>query len=127
MDQLTTEGGEPLIRQRNMADSTSTRCLSTTEGYRLWSQVYDSEPNPMLLLEQRFLEPLLPPVVGRDVVDLGCGTGRWLEKLALLKPRSLIGIDSSAHMLARAVGKVRGSATLLREDCGSCFDRLPRT
>lgn len=71
----------------------------------------------MLLLEQRFLEPLLPPVVGRDVVDLGCGTGRWLEKLALLKPRSLIGIDSSAHMLARAVGKVRGSATLLREDC----------
>jgi cytosine/adenosine deaminase-related metal-dependent hydrolase/SAM-dependent methyltransferase len=71
----------------------------------------------MLSLEQRFLEPLLPPVAGLDVVDLGCGTGRWLEKLSQKAPRSLIGIDSSTEMLARASEKVAGRAKLVNADC----------
>lgn len=100
-----------------MSDPCSTRCVSATEGYRLWSRVYDSQPNPMLCLEQRFLWPLLPRVAGLDVVDLGCGTGRWLEKLARNEPRSLVGIDSSAEMLERAREKIGSRARLINSDC----------
>lgn len=100
-----------------MPDPLSIRSVSTEEGYRLWSRVYDSQPNPMLSLEQRFLAPLLPPVAGLDIVDLGCGTGRWLEKFVSKNPRSLIGMDSSAEMLARAAEKISNRATLVKGNC----------
>jgi cytosine/adenosine deaminase-related metal-dependent hydrolase/SAM-dependent methyltransferase len=113
-----------------MSSPSSIRTVSSKEGYRLWSTLYDSQPNPMLSLEQRFLEPLLPPVSGLDVLDLGCGTGRWLEKLAQSAPRSLVGIDSSPEMLARAAQKLKGRATLAIGDCeapplpASCADLI---
>jgi cytosine/adenosine deaminase-related metal-dependent hydrolase len=100
-----------------MADAIQTRCLSAQEGYRLWSQVYDSQPNPMLALEERYLEALLPRVADRDVVDLGCGTGRWLVKLAAMSPRSLTGVDGSAEMLERATTKPGHAASLVLGDC----------
>jgi len=100
-----------------MSNAPSTRCVSTEEGYRLWSRVYDSQPNPMLSLEQRYLEPLLPSIAGLDVVDLGCGTGRWLEKFATKKPRTLIGVDSSAEMMARAAEKIANRARLVNGNC----------
>lgn len=100
-----------------MAHATPTRCLSSREGYRLWSQVYDSQPNPMLALEERYLEALLPRLIGRDVVDLGCGTGRWLAKLAARAPRSLTGVDGSSEMLERAAMKLGDRASLLLGDC----------
>jgi cytosine/adenosine deaminase-related metal-dependent hydrolase/SAM-dependent methyltransferase len=102
----------------------SARSLSPKDGYRLSSRVYDAEPNPMLSLEQRFLERLLPPVAGLDVVDLGCGTGRWLEKLALRAPRTLIGADLSAEMLAHARHKCGDAAKLIVADCNDL--PLPR-
>jgi cytosine/adenosine deaminase-related metal-dependent hydrolase/SAM-dependent methyltransferase len=71
----------------------------------------------MLSLEERFLGRLLPPVQGRDVLDLGCGTGRWLEKLAAQSPQSLTGLDASPEMLAHAEGKLAARATLLLADC----------
>ncbi len=91
--------------------------VPAAEGYRRWSSVYDSEANPMLSLERGFLEPLLPRLKGRDVVDLGCGTGRWLSVLASQSPRSLTGVDSSAAMLSIAGKKLRGLATLLAGHC----------
>jgi cytosine/adenosine deaminase-related metal-dependent hydrolase/SAM-dependent methyltransferase len=100
-----------------MAHATQTRCLSSREGYRLWSQVYDSQPNPMLALEERYLEALLPRVADRDVVDLGCGTGRWLAKLAAKAPRSLTGVDGSSEMLERAAAKLGSRASLVFGDC----------
>jgi cytosine/adenosine deaminase-related metal-dependent hydrolase/ubiquinone/menaquinone biosynthesis C-methylase UbiE len=96
---------------------TLTRTVSAAEGYRRWSAVYDSDANPMLSLERRFLECLLPPVEGRDIVDLGCGTGRWLKALAARSPRSLVGLDFSAEMLAQAKKKLGGRAILLAGRC----------
>jgi SAM-dependent methyltransferase len=94
----------------------TTQRLSPQEGYRLWSRVYDAEPNPMLSLEERYLYPLLPPLAGRDIVDLGCGTGRWLVRLAAHSSRSMVGVDSSPEMLEHAERKLGGSATLLAGD-----------
>jgi cytosine/adenosine deaminase-related metal-dependent hydrolase/SAM-dependent methyltransferase len=91
--------------------------VSPTEGYRRWSNVYDSEANPITSLEGRFLRRLLPPIKGRDIVDFGCGTGRWLEVLAARSPRTLTGVDASAQMLAHAARKLAGRALLLNGNC----------
>jgi cytosine/adenosine deaminase-related metal-dependent hydrolase/ubiquinone/menaquinone biosynthesis C-methylase UbiE len=91
--------------------------VSPSEAFDTWAQVYDEQPNPLLLLEQRFLSQMLPDVGGLDVLDVGCGTGRWLQLLASHAPRSLIGVDASAQMLHRAATKL-GPAADIR--LGSC-------
>ena len=60
----------------------------------------------LLSLEQRFLSPLLGSVRGKDVLDVGCGTGRWLQRLSESPPRTLTGIDFSPEMLDRAKQKL---------------------
>jgi cytosine/adenosine deaminase-related metal-dependent hydrolase/ubiquinone/menaquinone biosynthesis C-methylase UbiE len=100
-----------------MAASAAATGVSQREAYRRVSHSYDIELNPMLSLEQRFLASLLPPVANLDVIDLGCGTGRWLASLAPQKPRSLVGVDASPEMLAQATRKVPGGADLVLADC----------
>lgn len=99
-----------------MASTSTTPNLSPREGYRRWARSYDHELNPMLSLEKRYLEPMLPAVAGMDVVDLGCGTGRWLQILRGTAPRSLVGIDASPEMLRRARKKLNGAARLVHAD-----------
>jgi cytosine/adenosine deaminase-related metal-dependent hydrolase/SAM-dependent methyltransferase len=100
-----------------LANSVSVRGVTPRDGYRLASQVYDIEPNPILSLEQRFVEPLLPSVTGLDAVDLGCGTGRWIATLASQRPRTLVGVDLSPEMLAKAKHKLGDSAKWVVADC----------
>jgi cytosine/adenosine deaminase-related metal-dependent hydrolase/ubiquinone/menaquinone biosynthesis C-methylase UbiE len=110
------KGGEPIESGPSRISRFSAR-----NAYRLASQVYDAEPNPVVALEQRFVERLLPEVQGLDVADLGCGTARWLCLLAARKPRTLIGVDCSAEMLAQARRKLGSTANLVLADC----DNLP--
>jgi ubiquinone/menaquinone biosynthesis C-methylase UbiE len=63
------------------------------------ASTYDSTLNPLLALEQRFLEPILPEMQGLVVADIGAGTGRWLHRI---QARKSVAIDSSAVMLAQA-------------------------
>jgi cytosine/adenosine deaminase-related metal-dependent hydrolase/ubiquinone/menaquinone biosynthesis C-methylase UbiE len=100
-----------------MSNAPATTCLRAAEGYRLWAQTYDREANPMLSLEKRVLQPLLPGVVGADVVDLGCGTGRWLEALRELGAGSLLGLDFSAEMIEVAKSKLGGRGRLMQANC----------
>jgi cytosine/adenosine deaminase-related metal-dependent hydrolase/SAM-dependent methyltransferase len=97
-----------------MASTSATPVFTAREGYRRWAPAYDAELNPMLSLERRYLEPLLPDIAGLDVVDLGCGTGRWLEILKAKSPRSLLGVDSSPDMLRQARKKLGKNARFLR-------------
>lgn len=84
------------------------RCADTAQSsdnraaFSAWARLYDVLPNPLLALEERYLARVLPTARGKDVLDAGCGTGRWLRQLADRSPRSLYGIDSSAEMLAFA-------------------------
>jgi cytosine/adenosine deaminase-related metal-dependent hydrolase/ubiquinone/menaquinone biosynthesis C-methylase UbiE len=86
--------------------------------FDLWAQVYDSQLNPLLMLEERETASLLPALEGLDVLDIGCGTGRWLSRLESLGPASLTGIDSSPAMLRRARQKV-ADTTLLYQNLSS--------
>jgi cytosine/adenosine deaminase-related metal-dependent hydrolase/ubiquinone/menaquinone biosynthesis C-methylase UbiE len=100
-----------------MPSAFSTSAILSTDGYRIWAHSYDSEPNPMLSLEGRFLEALLPDAKELDVVDLGCGTGRWLAALQGRAVRSLLGVDSSPEMLEVAKSKLGSAAKLINADC----------
>jgi cytosine/adenosine deaminase-related metal-dependent hydrolase/ubiquinone/menaquinone biosynthesis C-methylase UbiE len=85
---------------------------SDSSVFDLWAQVYDSQLNPLLQLEEREAASLLPPLEGCDVLDVGCGTGRWLSRLEKFRPASLSGIDSSPAMLQHARQNI-GNTTLL--------------
>lgn len=73
---------------------------SVREAYALWAEEYDRTPNPMLALEQRCLAAMLPPMTGKVVADLGCGTGRWIDRLSTAT--AYLGIDLSHEMLRHA-------------------------
>ena len=92
----------------------SATMLPAEEAYALWASTYDQTPNPLLLLEERLLSPVLSTFAHRDIVDLGCGTGRWLQHLEASAPRSLTGVDSSPAMLAEAGKKCRKSTALIQ-------------
>jgi cytosine/adenosine deaminase-related metal-dependent hydrolase/ubiquinone/menaquinone biosynthesis C-methylase UbiE len=84
-----------------------------------WAQVYDGQSNPLLLLEERKAKSLLPLVKGGNVLDVGCGTGRWLTHLEALDPASLTGIDCSTAMLERAREKIHPTTKLEHADCSA--------
>jgi len=91
--------------------------MQVREAYRLWASEYDATPNPLLSLEQRFLAPLIRSAAGCDVVDLGCGTGRWLARLAETGAQSTTGVDVSEEMLEHAAKKLTSSTHLILADC----------
>jgi cytosine/adenosine deaminase-related metal-dependent hydrolase/ubiquinone/menaquinone biosynthesis C-methylase UbiE len=91
--------------------------ISASTPFDQWASVYDQQQNPLLQLEQRYLQSILPSIKSLDVLDVGCGTGRWLQTLATQSPNSLTGIDSSPQMLRHAATKLGDSAILHLGDC----------
>lgn len=93
--------------------------VSVEEGYERWAPTYDHAPNPLLHLEERKLEPLLPDLSGKHILDLACGTGRWLHKLSAQGSARGVGVDLSAAMLQVADKKAAITGRLARADCRS--------
>ena len=85
----------------------SVTLVSPEEGYRRWAPTFDTSPNPIVALEARHLEASLSGVSGKRVVDVWCGTGRWLDWITKRGARA-VGCDSSAEMLREARRKVGG-------------------
>src|SRR6266481_4480512 len=102
--------------QTQTGKSMTTMALSS-DVFDIWAKVYDEQPNPLLALEQRFLSRMLPDVSDLDVLDAGCGTGRWLQLLAPLRPATLVGVDTSPEMLQRASAKLGAKSTLRLGSC----------
>ena len=92
------------------------RSVSAVEGHARWAQTYDLTPNPLLALEERILESLLPDLRSQYVMDVACGTGRWLRRLKARGAAGGLGIDLSAEMLAQAARKPAMQGTLVRGD-----------
>jgi malonyl-CoA O-methyltransferase len=92
-------------------DATSTRA-----GYDRWAEVYDTEDNPLVLLEEQHIGALLGDVAGLAVADIGCGTGRHALRLASAGAR-VTAVDFSEPMLERARVKPGAEGvTFIRHD-----------
>ena len=78
--------------------------LSTREGYDRWAATYDSDGNPLVVLEEPLFDFLLGDVHGLRVLDVGCGTGRHAIRLAWAGA-VVHGVDFSAGMLGQARAK----------------------
>lgn len=103
--------------QSRLASVHQQQCLTPVEAYSLWAETYDRDPNPLLALEERTLIPLLPALHSSFVLDLACGTGRWLDILLRRGARRGIGIDLSSRMLRQARRKQPLRESLVRADC----------
>lgn len=88
-----------------------------TDGYERWASTYDNFPNPLLAREQRHILPLLPVLRNCCVLDLACGTGRWLTRLLASGARPAAGIDLSSAMLRIAGDKMELSGKIVQGDC----------
>jgi malonyl-CoA O-methyltransferase len=96
MDKL--DAAEPL------PDPATIEVLSTRDGYARWAEVYDTEDNPLVRLEGRYLPALLGDVSGLTVADVGCGTGRHALRLAAAGA-GVTAVDFTEAMLERARAK----------------------
>jgi SAM-dependent methyltransferase len=96
-------------------ESAASSWLGVSEGYERWAASYDRTPNPVIAREERYLEPFVQTPAGRSVLDLACGTGRWLEKVAA--HRLSFGVDVSAAMLQVAKNKPTLLGKVVQADC----------
>jgi SAM-dependent methyltransferase len=103
--------------QNNTSAVNPQQRLAPAEAYSIWAETYDRDPNPLLALEERKLIPLLPALQGSFVLDLACGTGRWLQILLQRGARWGIGMDLCRRMLRQARRKQPLRESLVRADC----------
>ncbi|MBK9335861.1 MAG: class I SAM-dependent methyltransferase [Lewinellaceae bacterium] len=86
----------------SIASSAPAQARTMQQYYRLHAAIYDATRWTFLHGRRRVLE-FLPKNKNQTLVEVGCGTGHNLRQLARLHPDwSLIGIDVSAEMLAKA-------------------------
>lgn len=105
------------ICEAEASPSVASRLVPAAEGYELWAPVYDHSPNPLLAREERYLLPLFGDLQHKQILDLACGTGRWLERLMVRGGKSGVGIDCSSAMLQVAAQKGRITGRLARAEC----------
>ena len=85
------------------------------EAYARWAPAYASDVhNPLMALEQQAMLELLPALPGRRALDLACGSGRYLKRLAAGQAAFACGLDLSGPMLARA--RAEGRQPLIQGD-----------
>lgn len=78
------------------------KTLDPQASYALWAPTYPPRAhNALMALEQQTVLSLLPDLAGLTVVDIGCGSGRYLRELRERGAKPM-GLDLSAPMLARA-------------------------
>lgn len=75
------------------------------DGYDLWSQTYDTTPNPLVSLDRRITLPVLAPKPDECVLDAACGTGQHLRAITEAGGHP-IGLDFSRAMLRVARQRV---------------------
>jgi SAM-dependent methyltransferase len=79
--------------------------IDTRTGYASWSRTYDDGINPLIAVEEPYVRAILDGLPPGRAVDAACGTGRYSAYLAAAGHR-VIGVDTSADMLAKARAKV---------------------
>ena len=98
------------------------------DGYDRWAAQYDTYVNSTVAIDDLHFPALLAGVTGRDVLEIGCGTGRHTLRLAGQGNR-VTGLDLSPGMLAIARDKLKAceevrliEADVMTCDMGGPFD-----
>lgn len=98
--------------------------LSTKEGYDRWAEVYDTDGNPLIAMEEPEVDRLLGDVAGLAVADIGAGTGRHAVRLAAAGAR-VTAVDFSEEMLKKARAKAARSGIEIELVCHDLTHGLP--
>jgi malonyl-CoA O-methyltransferase len=79
--------------------------MEVAAAYDRWAETYESSPNRTRELAASILRERGPAVEGRDLLEVGCGTGYntvWFAERA----RSVVAMDFSAGMLRQAEARI---------------------
>jgi len=88
----------------------SQETLPAQLAYDQWAEEYE-DTDPTTLLDEPFLRSRVQLFDGCRVLDLGCGTGRYLRLVSRPGVRA-VGMDLSRAMLARARRTIRPDASI---------------
>lgn len=98
------------------------------EGYDRWAGMYDNYVNSTVAVDDEHFPPLWAHLSDRDVLEIGCGTGRHTLRLAQQGNR-VTGVDLSSGMLTIARGKLKDfdavrlvEADAMTTDLGGPYD-----
>jgi len=84
------------------------RVLSPAEGYAGWAPTYERE-TAVSMLEEALVSAMTPPLGGRRLLDVGCGTGRRMVRAGAA---SATGVEPSREMIAAGAMSRLGRADL---------------
>jgi ubiquinone/menaquinone biosynthesis C-methylase UbiE len=73
------------------------------EGYALWAKTYDVENNPLIAVEEPYVEKILKTFPCSHVLDVGAGTGRHALRMAK-SGASVTALDNCPEILEVAKG-----------------------
>lgn len=93
--------------------------LSSIDAYKLWSAFYDNQPdNVVLNLEEKLFSEMIINVdfSNKNVLDIGCGTGRHWQEILDYKPVKLVGVDNSNEMAEKLKKKFIDSEIFISEN-----------
>jgi ubiquinone/menaquinone biosynthesis C-methylase UbiE len=79
------------------------------QAYQDWAATYDDEINPSIDLEQAKVVRLMNIEKKDEILDVGCGTGRYAQLFAK-QGAHVTGMDFSPNMLKMAKSKVKNAS-----------------
>ena len=88
--------------------------MSIEKAYNLWASQYDSKLNLTRDLDKKCTIKTLKNLDFKNVLELGCGTGKNTEWL-LNKAERIIGLDFSQEMLHKAKAKIFDKRVLFKK------------
>ena len=89
------------------------RPLSSELAYQKWAAAYPPYAhNALMRAEEAAVLQVLPPLTGKVVLDLACGTGRYALLCDQRGAQQVIGLDSSIDMLVRSPAPRRAAASM---------------
>ena len=92
--------------------------VPTRQGYDRWSEVYDTDGNPLVALEEPEVIRMTGEVRGLAIADVGTGTGRHALRFASAGAR-VVGLDFSLGMMERA--RAKPNAERVGFICADCL------
>ena len=88
--------------------------MSIEKAYNIWASQYDSNLNLTRDLDKKCTIKTLKNLDFKNVLELGCGTGKNTEWL-LNKAERIIGLDFSQEMLNKAKAKILDKRVLFKK------------